>query len=89
MLTARYTGNAMAPFDAAALQRQVETSLARDLPPGKRVAVVAVVGLTGDAEFRVCTRSAAGWSLGAVVRREKGAAQKWGWSGGVVVTSSF
>ena len=58
-------------FSAEELQAAVQRSLANDIPPGKRGALVVTAALDGRGEVRYAYRVNGVWSLGAVLRIEK------------------
>lgn len=71
-------------FDSATLARHVDAALA-DVPPDKRCALIAEVTVDGTVQFRFAKRVSTGWSVGAVVRRERGGP----WEGGVRVVGTW
>ena len=57
-------------FSAEELQAAVQRSLANDIPPGKRGALVVTATLDGRGEVRYAHRVNGVWTLGAVFRVE-------------------
>lgn len=61
----------MTRFDPASIEKYVQAELVK-IPKSKSMAFVATAGLDGSVEFRYAHRIGDEWTLGAVVRKERG-----------------
>lgn len=74
-------------FTPDQIQAAVHQELSR-VPKGRDNALVAYAS-RGRAEFRFARRVGTHWHMGAVVKRERGVDEKYGWDGGVYVQGSW